>query len=329
MAHDGKAGRAHLFFVLAKDAPVGAIFRRGPNKWVQTIKWNTNSDTFEPGQWFCGRIYEKRCDLSPDGSKLVYFAQKMTWKARNDREYTTNWTAVSKLPYLTALALWPKGSNSDGGGTFISNTELRLNHCRSQSTPHPAHLPQGLTVLDNGDSDALLGWDEPVLGRRLERDGWSAVQAMAAELAASPYEQELTARIKTGLPCDVDWATSANLDNRRRWLTRAAGIRCKSNGAGSATLTVTTTAAPIQQAWRSSYQELVHTFKVDDAKGASSILARVEWADFDQSGRLVFVRDGRLFAGERTQSGFEEREIADFNANKPEPVAAPEWARKW
>jgi hypothetical protein len=41
-----------LQFLLARRAPIGVIFRKGPNKWVQIIKWDTRSDSFERGQ--CG-----------------------------------------------------------------------------------------------------------------------------------------------------------------------------------------------------------------------------------------------------------------------------------
>ena len=56
-----------LWVVRAKDAPIAVIFRRGPSKQVELILWNMHKDTFERGQWFKGRIYERRCDLSPDG----------------------------------------------------------------------------------------------------------------------------------------------------------------------------------------------------------------------------------------------------------------------
>jgi hypothetical protein len=65
---------ARLHMILARKAHTAVIFRRGPSKWVQLIKWNTDTDDFDLGQWFHGRIYERRCDLSPDGSLLVYFA---------------------------------------------------------------------------------------------------------------------------------------------------------------------------------------------------------------------------------------------------------------
>jgi len=66
-----------LYVILARAAPVAVVFRRGPARRVQIVKWSTDTDRFEEGQWFHGRIYERRCDLSPDGGRLVYFAQKI------------------------------------------------------------------------------------------------------------------------------------------------------------------------------------------------------------------------------------------------------------
>src|SRR5215831_4419387 len=92
-----------LFVILAREASKAVIFRRGPSRWTQLILWDTQHDTFVYGQWFKGRIYERRCDLSPDGSKLIYFAAK--W-----RKPLASWTAISTPPWWTAHALWPNGS---------------------------------------------------------------------------------------------------------------------------------------------------------------------------------------------------------------------------
>jgi hypothetical protein len=94
-----------LSVILAREAPVGVIFRRGPSNLVELIKWNTDADAFERGQWFKGRIYDEYSDLTPDGSLLVYGAPKM-WLGRNvDKDHFPVWTAVSRPPWLTALAL--------------------------------------------------------------------------------------------------------------------------------------------------------------------------------------------------------------------------------
>ena len=102
---------ARLYALIARDARRAVVFRRGPSKQVLVLLWNLKDDVLVPGQWFKGRIYERRCDLSPDGEMLAYFAAK-------HRGPFGTWTAVSRPPYLTALALWPKGDAWGGGALF-------------------------------------------------------------------------------------------------------------------------------------------------------------------------------------------------------------------
>jgi hypothetical protein len=132
-----KTHTPRLFAILARDAPQAVIFRRGPSKQVLLIKWNLKNDKLEYGQWFKGRIYERRCDLSPSGNLLIYFSGKYKTSLRT-------WTAISKPPYLTALALWPKGDAWGGGGIFDTEYTIRLNH-----GSHPQTLAQGFTLKKN------------------------------------------------------------------------------------------------------------------------------------------------------------------------------------
>ncbi len=106
-----KLAATRLSVLLARKSPMAVIFRRGPSKSVAVISWDTERDEFRLGQWLKGRIYEHRCDLSPSGQKLIYFAA-------NHRNPMRTWTAVSRPPFLTALLLWPKGDTWDGGGSF-------------------------------------------------------------------------------------------------------------------------------------------------------------------------------------------------------------------
>jgi hypothetical protein len=52
--------------------------------------------------------------LSPDGRYLIYFA----YDGRPHREHGPAWTAVSRAPWLKAVALYSKGSCWGGGGVF-------------------------------------------------------------------------------------------------------------------------------------------------------------------------------------------------------------------
>jgi hypothetical protein len=113
-----------LSFLLASEAPVGVVFRRGPSKMVQVVMWNRTNDTFKPGQWFRGRIHTDRSDISPDGRHLIYFAiGGVAWAIPATRG---TWTAISKLPGLRATALWGQGDTWGGGGVFTSNRSFWL-----------------------------------------------------------------------------------------------------------------------------------------------------------------------------------------------------------
>lgn len=137
------APHSRLFVILARDAPVAAIICRGPSKWYQIIEWNTRRDRFTPGAWFKGRIYEEKCDLSPDGQLFAYFCHK---GSKLDTDYTDSWTALSRLPWLHALGLWPSGTTYGGGGRFVTNRQFEL-RTGLVPTAHPQHPARGIDVI--------------------------------------------------------------------------------------------------------------------------------------------------------------------------------------
>src|SRR5690242_7373271 len=85
---------ARMHVLLAREAKVGLVIRRGPSKSVCTVLWDRKRDTFKLGQWMRGRIYERRSDLSPNGKLLIYFAMNGHWES----ETKGAWTAISRVP---------------------------------------------------------------------------------------------------------------------------------------------------------------------------------------------------------------------------------------
>jgi hypothetical protein len=216
-----------LQVLLARRAPIGVIFRRGPSKWVQIIKWDTQRDVFEEGQSFHGHIYVGRSDLSPDGSLLIHFASKFNKKSVSDREYTYAWTAVSKPPFLTALALWPKGDCWHGGGLFTTSRDVFLNHRPDVAEPHPKHLPQGIRVVSNPNA---AGEDDGVLIPRLERDGWKLLQDLEYDyygrrtVRPAGEEQWLcSVASKQGKSLLIGTGTWADFDQQNRTVFASSG----------------------------------------------------------------------------------------------------------
>lgn len=152
--HTGPAPNVSLKVLFAAQEDKAVILRRGPQEHFHLIAWDLKSDTFERGQWLRGRV--RLSDLSPDGARLLYWAAQyhrprtrptasvyyqpappaLTSRrgrrripnyvreqeasaplARAEESFST-WTAVSKPPYFTALAVWPSLGTWSGGGRF-------------------------------------------------------------------------------------------------------------------------------------------------------------------------------------------------------------------
>src|SRR5438094_7956154 len=87
---------ARLHVLLASEAAVGVVLRRGPANAVCSVLWDRKKDTFEIGQWLRARSYERRADLSPDGRHLIYFAMNGRWTS----EARGSCTASARAPWL-------------------------------------------------------------------------------------------------------------------------------------------------------------------------------------------------------------------------------------
>ncbi len=161
---------ARVHALLANDAPLGVVIRRGPSKQVCTILWDRRRDEFKTGQWLKGRIYERRCDLSPDGKYFLYFAMNGKW----DAEAKGSWTAISRAPYLKALAIFPKGDCWHGGGLFTGRKSYWLNDgCGHSVLRDTKELTRDSKFRP---SEYFGGECLSVYYPRLLRDGWRLVE---------------------------------------------------------------------------------------------------------------------------------------------------------
>jgi hypothetical protein len=161
-----KSFPARIHVLLARDAPVGIVIRRGPSKQVCTLLWDRSKDEFTLAQWLKGRIYERRSDLSPDGRYMIYFAKNGRWQS----ETGGSWTAISRAPWLKAVALFGKGDCWHGGGLFTGNRTYWLND------GYGHHLMQDSSEISRDTSYQVAeGYGNECLSvyyPRLQRDGW-------------------------------------------------------------------------------------------------------------------------------------------------------------
>lgn len=133
---------------------MAAILRRGPSKWVRLLAWDTANDVVLPGAWLNGRIYENRCSVSPDGKLFAYFATKFTGSGSS--EVASAWTAISKLPWLTALAFWPRSDTWGGRAQFVDDQTLIIDCPYWERLDATVQLPAGFKVLPR-----WIGQDAP------------------------------------------------------------------------------------------------------------------------------------------------------------------------
>lgn len=208
-----------------------------------------------------------------------------------DSGYKGTWTAISRPPYFTALALWPLGDTWFGGGLFEDETTLRLNHPACSAQCHPKHPAVGLRVI----VDPMMFWERTVLSERLSRDGW---------ILLSRVKTVVGGRKIVGL-YPQKWEKPDKRNRRSLFLLDLNDGLIEHR--------------PFQFV-------VVH-------RSAGNEIARfdAEWADWDHNGELAYASHGKLWRMEFRPRGrsAEIREIADFNAARPEPRPAPAWATRW
>lgn len=284
-----------LSVLIARRADVSVIFRRGPSKHVLLVRWDLANDSFEAGQWLMGRVYERRCDLSPAGDRLIYFAASYRGPFRT-------WTAVSRPPYFTALALWPKGDAWGGGGLFLNENEVLLNHPESA-----LDLASGYRVPKDVKVSRLpyggAGEDDPIFSDRMVRDGWTLVDE------GKWHRQSENAPVSWTCEPPETW-TKEHPDRSVPWRLQMRTLALKER----------------QGSWYVTSYEVV-----DHAGHVIRELGRADWADWQSSGDLLFAADGKIFRIPVTSKGRFElyapaRELialsaVRFEAREPVPFA--------
>lgn len=313
----GPKSDCSIYGLIARDGRSATLFRRGPSRQVRILRWWLDDDRIEPGQWLKGRIYERRCDLSPDGDLLAYFAAK--WATPLE-----TWTAISRTPYLTALALWPGMGAWGGGGLFSGDKTFGLNHAALEQVapstmtqkPPPWHplgreTPRIETLpitVDRLWEHAGKGEDNPIAAMRMQRDGWRMIQSGQAQ----PY----------GSVEGYSWQLSEHEVWERDCPNAMAAVmlRRKLKGVGKR-----------GGRWYDEDFELVTT--------DGTVLRLFEactWADWHQSGDLLFALQGcvyRLASAHVSAPANDPTEnakcVASFNDMTFCEVAPPDWALSW
>jgi hypothetical protein len=272
---------ARVHPILARNANTAVIIRRGPSKSVCTMLWDRRNDTFKLGQWLRGRIYERRCDLSPDGRHFIYFAMNGKWSG----PMKGSWTAISRAPYLKALALWPWGDCWNGGGLFHSDTVFWRNANPYQETTDVAGGLRKFTEDTRFPFHLSYGGECPgVYYIRLQRDGWKLLrhEVRSADDHVAVFEKALPSG----------------------WVLEKSAHASIHHPVGSGCYYDT--------------HRLIHP-----ESGAVLDHPEWEWADLDRK-RLVWVTKGVLYAAKIHGKGpGDVKALHDFNDMAFQAIAAP------
>ncbi|MFM9938298.1 MAG: hypothetical protein ACKVP7_02230 [Hyphomicrobiaceae bacterium] len=294
-----------IYAVLARNGLSAVVFRRGPSKQVCMLRWWLRSDKLDIGQWFKGRVYERRSDLSPDGELLVYLAAKHTG--------LNVWNAISRPPYFTALALWSNLGTWGGGGLFETDRSLGLNTPHQQPSIHgDFKLPKNFNVTRVADWGGS-GEDNPIEHARMERDGWR----ITVPGKHTGYKREAPARWTLKVPETYERAQP--------------GIRHKAALKPELRLRRELRAIAVTEGpW------LLHDFSLHSDAGELRRFTGCDWADWQSNGDLLLATHGCLYrlpalAATRAaaQPLNDTKLVADLNPLRFTPVAPPHWATQW
>lgn len=170
-----------LFGIPATSAPVVAVLRRGPSAWSHVGRWDVARGVYEPGAWIRASLYPQRCDLSPDGRWLCYFTLKAPARWKPGPTYI----ALSRLPWLTALAAWGTCGTWTRGAHFVDRRRVWEvgEPAAGDATPCRARFGLALTRPATFAVERRRGWTEaPESPPRAASDTWDERRAAAVTM---------------------------------------------------------------------------------------------------------------------------------------------------
>ena len=316
---------ARIDGLLARDTNVAVIFRRGPSKRTQLLRWNLDTDEIVPGQWIGGKVYTRRCDLSHDGALLVgaftnYSQSQARQRSQRGDPDFDSWTAVSRPPYFTALAIWEGMGAWNLGGIWQGPRALGVNLHHSQHL-EAEDIPAGIALTHLG---LPMSEDEPIYSNRLETSGWQTVQPLELREKNPEWRENrkrLMEVLESGIDTDLSRFDEVALlmeNTIPQYETVTEGVMEKRFTGGRLIRVI---GYPGER-WE--VRDESDVAKLAFARG----MFEPQWLDVDDRGRVIYGDAGCLWAWADFPKGTPQM-IADLNANRFEPIAPPDWAQEW
>ncbi len=125
-------------------------------------------------------------------------------------ENTGTWTAISTVPYFTALALWPAFGHWTGGGVFVGDSHIVLFEPQSRMAPAvTVPIPTRLCIQS---ASTVVG-----LGARMKRSAHAPAFVFNTSARQRPPDKqafcdELETALKKGGLRTIEWAHAIDKD---------------------------------------------------------------------------------------------------------------------
>lgn len=279
-----------LYAIVATKAPVALVFRRGPSDWYHLLRWDLEDGSIEPGVWVRKKLFPERCDLSPDGSLMLFYLagsfpprhppESDAYYSRPETGRHGVYGGISRVPWLFPLVQWDLGDTWSRGVCFGDGEVFG-----AWGQPSRYFIEDNLIWVRGNENHAFINE---------RRRGWRE----AADC------QERT-------PDDV-WDENRNI------------ILEKARPGGTEVLRLEGGAHDPQ-----GPTGRVPKYKLRTGSGGWTDLTSIQWADWDHRGRLlVATSTGQLRSenmnGERHPAVVEH----DLHGISPDPKQAPEWAKR-
>ncbi len=202
-----------LYAIVATEAPVALVFRRGPSDWYHLIKWNLVDGSLEHGVWVKRKLFPERCDLSPDGSLMLFYlsggfppahaVQDECYGDASEGRYRVL-SGVARVPWLFPLVSWELG-DTYGRGSCFGDAPFGARDAESYS------IGRDRVRISKNEVHAFLnerrrGWSEAAeCPPRAPDDMWDEFRNVIIEkprpggtevlrLAGGPYEPGMTGK---------------------------------------------------------------------------------------------------------------------------------------
>lgn len=307
MNEESRRPPCRLHALVASEADVGVVFRKGPSRWWHILKWDLQTHKLQSGAWVKGKMYPRRSAISPDGKLLCYFIFRRFYPA--DPEYPWDaYFAVSKIPWLTALAAWRTRWIWTTGCWFGHDGELTI----SWLPPGPKEPFHGNYPGKINHNPVLTKWEARFLQEL--KSGWRLID--------NDWLSENREYLRSALP-----------PSKQVWPRPPAGLM-KYRPRNMAML--------IQLDWgyESARHKVEGTHAIDSrmpeymlqhASRKLEHLGRLRWADWDHQGNVLAA----TWNGELRVYQLQENDTLkcliqhDLNPMEPSPMNSPIWAKQW